>query len=185
MGAALLEPLLGHTRGVYSVACSRDGCYIVSGSANCMVRVWDAKTGLTVLGPLQGHSDGVNSVAFSPDGRHIASGSEDSTVRVWDVTIRAEANAYSQTLLPGTSMADLPDVDNSQLVWTSSLLARHINSEGWVTTADGKLFLWLPPELRQVDDSSICISTTPSRRRMVMEFSKFVHGNSWSQIHSM
>ncbi|KAG9089482.1 POC1 centriolar protein A [Ceratobasidium sp. UAMH 11750] len=83
-GAALLEPLRGHSGPVHSVAFSPSGHRIVSGSVDRTVRIWDAETGLALLDPLRGHSGAVNSVAFSPDNRRIASGSNDMTVRVWD-----------------------------------------------------------------------------------------------------
>jgi WD40 repeat protein len=66
-----LQVMEGHTGNVWSVTCSLDGLYIVSGSSDQTVRVWDAQTGKE-LAVLEGHSDEVNSVAFSPDGAHIA-----------------------------------------------------------------------------------------------------------------
>ena len=77
--------LQGHTGLVTSVTFSPNGRYIVSGSSDHTIRVWDAQTGTQMGNPLQGHTDSVNSVALSPDGRHIVSGSWDQTIRVWDV----------------------------------------------------------------------------------------------------
>ncbi|KAI5115833.1 hypothetical protein M0805_001517 [Coniferiporia weirii] len=59
--------------------------YIVSGSRDELLRIWDAQTGSTVGGPLMGHSGSVLSVSYSPNGRHIVSGSSDKTLRIWDV----------------------------------------------------------------------------------------------------
>ena len=67
-----------------SVALSGDGRYIVSGSGDGTVAVWDLQTGAR-LHELTGHQGGVNSVALSGDGRHIVSGSDDGTVAVWDL----------------------------------------------------------------------------------------------------
>ena len=75
--------LRGHEQGVWSVCVSADGRYIVSGSDDCTVRVWDAHTG-TPLHTLVGHTGGVYSVCISRDGSTIASGSADKSVRVWD-----------------------------------------------------------------------------------------------------
>ncbi|KAG8809914.1 hypothetical protein FRC18_004338 [Serendipita sp. 400] len=74
----------GHTSNVYSVAFSPDGCYIVSGSFDETIRLWDAETGQQLGEPLRGHTDIVWSVSFSPDGRRIVSGSLDKTIRLWD-----------------------------------------------------------------------------------------------------
>jgi WD40 repeat protein len=79
----VLQVIRGHNGGINSVACSLDESYIVSGSDDKAVRLWDAQTGKE-LAVLQGHGESVLSVAFSPDGAHIVSGSEDRTVRVWD-----------------------------------------------------------------------------------------------------
>ena len=73
---------------ILSVAFSKDGAKIVSGSSDCSVRVWDASTG-AALQQLNGHTCSVNSVAFSHDGIHIVSGSHDKSVRVWDASTAA------------------------------------------------------------------------------------------------
>ncbi|KAF5329940.1 hypothetical protein D9611_010506 [Ephemerocybe angulata] len=77
--------LKGHIAGVRSVAFSRDGTKLVSGSNDNTVRVWDASTG-KVQRALAGHSDHCTSVAISEDGSWIVSGSDDKTVRIWDAT---------------------------------------------------------------------------------------------------
>jgi WD40 repeat protein/tRNA A-37 threonylcarbamoyl transferase component Bud32 len=73
----------GHDKEVTSVACSPDGKRIVSGSADCTLKVWDADKGQELLA-LRGHPAGVTSVAFSPDGKRIVSGCKDMTLKVWD-----------------------------------------------------------------------------------------------------
>ena len=68
-----------------SLAFSRDGHRIASGSKNGIIRIWDLLSNLQTLPLLlRGHGGGVSSIAFSPDGTQIVSGSMDSTVRVWD-----------------------------------------------------------------------------------------------------
>jgi WD40 repeat protein len=68
-------PWRGILADVNSVACSPDGQYIISGSDDGSIRIWDADTGATVGKPLKAHERPVWSVAYSPDGRHIISGS--------------------------------------------------------------------------------------------------------------
>jgi WD40 repeat protein len=65
---AALQTLEGHSKGVRSVAFSPDGKQVVSGSYDCMLRLWDTATG-AALQTLEGRSDSVSSVAFSPNGK--------------------------------------------------------------------------------------------------------------------
>ena len=80
--------ILRHTSCVYGAAFSPDGKYIVSGSQDCTIIVWDAQTGKPTLRPLKKHDDYISCVTFSPDGRQIASGSWDHTILVWDTLTR-------------------------------------------------------------------------------------------------
>jgi hypothetical protein len=76
--------LLGHEESVNGVAYSRDGKYVVSGSWDMTVRVWNMEKGVCEH-VLNGHTDKVICVAISPDGTTIVSGSDDKTIRVWNL----------------------------------------------------------------------------------------------------
>ncbi|KAJ7793388.1 chromatin associated protein [Mycena olivaceomarginata] len=71
--------------GVTSVAISPDGQYVVAGSLDAIVRIWNVVTG-TLVDSLRGHRDSVYSVVFTPDGRGVVSGSLDKTLKYWDLT---------------------------------------------------------------------------------------------------
>jgi WD40 repeat protein/serine/threonine protein kinase len=83
----------GHTKAVYGVAFSPDGKYIVSGSGDGTLRLWDVKEG-KVTDSFRGHTDAVYSVAFSPDGRYFLSGSKDHTARLWDIQARRTVRIF-------------------------------------------------------------------------------------------
>ncbi len=45
------------------------GQFIVSGSYDSTVRIWNADSGQPVGQSLEGHTESINSVAYSPDGQ--------------------------------------------------------------------------------------------------------------------
>ncbi|KAK2833523.1 hypothetical protein Q5P01_017412 [Channa striata] len=85
-----------HTNAVGSISCSRmKASFIVSGSQDCTVKVWDlpadlstAETGIHQLmarSTEKAHDKDVNSVAVSPNDKLLASGSQDRTAKLWSL----------------------------------------------------------------------------------------------------
>jgi len=62
----------------------KDGKFLVSGSRDKTLRVWDVSTGQCLF-KLTGHDNWVRFVQFSPKGKFILSTSDDKTLRVWDI----------------------------------------------------------------------------------------------------
>ncbi|KAG8708617.1 hypothetical protein FRC09_001132 [Ceratobasidium sp. 395] len=178
-GIQIVGPLRGHTRSVVSVAFSHHGQFVASGSEDCAIRIWDSATGALVYEPLLGHSDPVLSVAFSYDDycilSHSAPSQGDHSIRIWDLDAYAQENHSMSLITPTNPVLKSPEAP-------VSLLARHISSGGWVTTANGEYLLWLPVEFRQVDDSSLCISPESTRLGTVIDMRQFVHGTSWTSV---
>lgn len=80
-GSLLLLP--GHTESVNEVTFSPCGKRIASASSDTTVRLWCARTGLS-LHVLRGHTGHVWAVSFAPSNRRVASASWDETIRIWD-----------------------------------------------------------------------------------------------------
>jgi WD40 repeat protein len=91
--------LMGHTRGIRSVAFSLDGKLLASGSEENTIRIWDVASGLERR-RLDGHKGVVSSIAFSPDGKTLASGSYDETIKLWDFNTGEELATFEKTYLP-------------------------------------------------------------------------------------
>jgi WD40 repeat protein len=86
LAALLLKPLVfqGHTASVNCCAFAPDGSFLLSGSSDRTLRLWNVSTG-TALRLLRGHAAPVSGCQVSPDAALIASVSEDGAVKVWRV----------------------------------------------------------------------------------------------------
>ena len=71
----------GHSTEATSVAVTNDSKFIISGSSDNTVRIWNfwEKRQETVL---KGHKEWVNSVTVTSDNKCIISGSDDNTIRI-------------------------------------------------------------------------------------------------------
>jgi WD40 repeat protein len=90
----LLFSCTGHSSRATSVAWSRNGSRIVSGSFDKTVRVWNAADGNSIQTYL-GHADRVQAVAWAPDSMHVASAGDDRTVHIWHASTGALQRIYS------------------------------------------------------------------------------------------
>jgi WD40 repeat protein len=108
--------LRGHDGSVLSIAVSPDGLLIATGSADKMVRLWNAKT-RELVRSLTAHEDWVVGVAFSPDGLRLVSASYDHTARVWDLNTGTEVAVLRGHQGQVTSASFSPD---GRFILTSS-----------------------------------------------------------------
>src|SRR3989442_1380156 len=82
---ALLQVLESHTDSVKTCAVSPDGSFIVSGSSDATLKIWDAESGrlrTTLRGHERSQGEGVQHCAISSDGSFIVSAGADAPVRM-------------------------------------------------------------------------------------------------------
>src|SRR5262249_38890698 len=69
----------------WSLAVSRDGCWLAVGGMDGIIRLWDVKT-WTEARKVQAHGSWVKALAFSPDSSRLVSGSwAEGSVKVWGI----------------------------------------------------------------------------------------------------
>ncbi|MCZ6653334.1 MAG: protein kinase [Planctomycetota bacterium] len=146
--------LIGHEDRIMSVAFSTNGSWIVSGSTNGAIKVFNSATGEEPV-RFRGHDSPVYAVACSPNGQHVASASADMSIRIWN-------------MLTGDVLAIL---DGHEGVVTS--LAYSADGRILVSgSSDASLRIWDPEageELTRIDveDTSVdCVAISPDRTRI-------------------
>ena len=113
-----------HTAAVECVFYRPDGNYIVSGSDDKSLIIWDAKTGKKIR-VLEGHTNLVSCLAYSPDGNYIVSGSVDKSLIIWDAKTGKKIRVLEGHTNLVSCLAYSPDgnyivsgsVDKSLIIW--------------------------------------------------------------------
>ena len=169
--------LMGHSQGVLSIAFSRDGTCIVSGSKDKSAKsalMWNPGTGKTECVPL-GRSDKVSSVTASHHGTYVGVGLEDGSVRVWNLITR------ESTFLPCRESFKSPDgskdthifPSNSQLFSPDRQEVILSPDRKWILTDRPRGACWIPSEFRDflsfvVSGSKVCLRF-PSGRIIIVD----------------
>ncbi|KLO13563.1 hypothetical protein SCHPADRAFT_852271 [Schizopora paradoxa] len=193
---------------VCAVAYSPDGRYIVSGSWDNTVRVWDAQTGAQKGEPLTGHPSTVTSVAYSPDG----------TIRVWDAqtgaqkgepltghTARVSSAAYSPDgnyIVSGSydNTVRVQETQESQSGIHTKVLQSlsceewsnikdgnvkcKVDYDGWIRSSDGYLIFWVPHNFHHglQDLSVMCLPKSHPDRPVSLDPTDAFFGEEWTRV---
>jgi WD40 repeat protein len=100
--------LVGHQDSVLACTISPDSRFVVSGSADGTLKIWDASTGAE-RATLRGHEGPVSDCAITSDGRSIVSVSGDCKLKVWDLESGQERFTLEGPVQGITRCAVAPD----------------------------------------------------------------------------
>ena len=167
-GAAGQQPevvlQMGHSDAVRSIALSANGKYLLSGSRDRTLKLWEVATG-RLLRTFEGHSDGVESVTFSPDERFALSGGYDNTMKLWQVENGQLVRTFEGHTESVLSVAFSPD-------------GRYVLSGSW----DSTVRLWDVETGRGVrtflghTSGVLTVAFSPDGRYMLS-------GGDWGKVH--
>ena len=80
----LIHSLSSHSNVVRRIAFTPDGKYLVSGSNDCTIRIWDWAS-KRLVNVLKGHEERVKCIQVSENSQLIVSGSADNTIKIWNI----------------------------------------------------------------------------------------------------
>ena len=75
---------MGHSGDISTFTFSPDGKYILSGSDDKTLKLWDVSTGREIR-TFKGHQGSIQSLAISPDGKYAVSGGFENNILIWDI----------------------------------------------------------------------------------------------------
>lgn len=88
------DSLIGQIEGIVSIASSRDGKILASGSKDSTIRLWNLEK-KQVEYSFNGHGKEIVTIAFSPDGTYLASASNDNIIKLWNINTKTEVDSLS------------------------------------------------------------------------------------------
>ncbi|KAL2316422.1 Transcriptional repressor tup11 [Schizosaccharomyces pombe] len=111
---------------VRTIAFSPDGKYLVTGTEDRQIKLWDLST-QKVRYVFSGHEQDIYSLDFSHNGRFIVSGSGDRTARLWDVEtgqcilkLEIENGVTAIAISPNDQFIAVGSLDQIIRVWSVS-----------------------------------------------------------------
>ncbi len=139
-----IHDLVGHTGDVWAVAASPDGKYLVSGSADQTVRLWNVATGENILSVFRG-SDG-EWVAWTRSGYYTASPGGDRYIG-WQINKGPDENPEYYAASQFAEILYRPDIVEAVVKYGSEEQALALSGATGAPDA-GDIASMAPPEIR-------------------------------------
>ena len=83
---SLVHKIEAHNNSVFSVRYSPDERFLISGSRDAKLKIWDVIDGYTLKESVAAHMYAINHIEFSPDSKHFVTCSMDKSIKVWDAS---------------------------------------------------------------------------------------------------
>ncbi|KYG76458.1 WD40 repeat domain-containing protein [Roseivirga echinicomitans] len=83
---ARVHEIDAHNNSVFSVRYSPDERFLLSGSRDAKLKIWDVIDGYTLKESVAAHMYAINHIEFSPDSKHFVTCSMDKSIKVWDAS---------------------------------------------------------------------------------------------------
>ncbi len=80
---SLLREFEAHKKSVFTLTYSPSGEFLLSGSRDAYLRIWDAADGYAGKSGIPAHLYAINHISYSPDGMYFATCSLDKSVKIW------------------------------------------------------------------------------------------------------
>ncbi len=72
-----------HQNSVFALSYTSDFKFLISGSRDARLKVWDVASGYQQAGDVAAHLFAINHLVFSPSGKHFATASMDKSIKIW------------------------------------------------------------------------------------------------------
>lgn len=126
------QTLTKHQSSVFSLCFSPDGHYLLSGSRDAYLCIWDAQNGFDLLHAIPAHLYTINAINYSPNGQFIVTAGRDKAIKIWN----AHNFELLQVIDPTKKHLALHSHSINRLLWLP-------NSNSLVSGGDDKqLLVW-------------------------------------------
>lgn len=119
----LMTSLKGHLEGVSAIALSADGCTLISGGTDKLLKLWNLNTGQQQK-LIAAHRDPIHDLAIHPQEPIFASASEDGTIKLWNlwtgdriITLRHAWGVNAIAFMPDGQQLVSGSADETLKIW--------------------------------------------------------------------
>ncbi|MBX9850981.1 MAG: WD40 repeat domain-containing protein [Cytophagaceae bacterium] len=80
----IIKVIHAHGNSIFTLAYSADGNWLISGSRDAHLKIWNAKNDYSLSDSIVAHMYAINHISFSQDRKYFASCSMDKSIKIWD-----------------------------------------------------------------------------------------------------